>query len=248
MPNPTARLGLKLQDKGSNLNTWGDILNTDAITLIDEAFGVTVIVVSSAADVTLSNTIYATNQARRDTVQITGTPGAPFNVIVPSFDKRWFIDNRTAFPVTVKMSAGLGAVVRAGVASPVYSDGTNCYVGDPTLDQIKAPAANVAMNSKRLTGLADATADQDAATKKQVDAVRSYAAGLSNSGILAPGITIGTFLRWGGDPNTGGTGWSESAIPPVIAGNFTTPSGSFTNGNMAVNVDDFLFAVSIARP
>lgn len=42
-----------------------------------------------------------------------------------------------------------------------------------TLDQFAAPAANVSFNSHKITGLADPTAAQDAATKAYVDAVKT---------------------------------------------------------------------------
>jgi hypothetical protein len=35
----TDRLRIEQQDTGSNQNTWGSVLNTDALAIIDEAFG-----------------------------------------------------------------------------------------------------------------------------------------------------------------------------------------------------------------
>jgi len=46
----------------------------------------------------------------------------------------------------------------------------------PTLDAITAPAAAVAMNSQKITGLADPVADTDASTKQYVDDKYSQAA------------------------------------------------------------------------
>lgn len=232
MVAPTNRLGLKLQDTGSNLNVWGDVLNTDVITLLDEASGVAIITVSSAVDVVLTNTFYVSNQARRSVLQVNGTPGATFNVIVPTFDKPWFVHNRTAFDLTVKMSSGAGAVVRAGQRAMVYSDGVDCFTDDPTLDRIKAPAAHVSLNGKKTVDLAPGTAPTDGVNYQQWLDLKAYAQGLSNSGILAPGTVDGTFLSW-----SAALQWHEASIPPLVPGTKTTVSGSFNAGTMAVNVD-----------
>lgn len=60
----------------------------------------------------------------------------------------------------------------------------NTAVRANSLDQLAAPAANVAMNSKQLTGLADPTTPQAAATKNYVDNV---ATGLDAKGSVRLG-------------------------------------------------------------
>lgn len=58
------------------------------------------------------------------------------------------------------------------------AEGTNLYYTDTRvranrLDQMSAPTASVSFNSQKITGLADPTDAQDAATKAYVDAARS---------------------------------------------------------------------------
>lgn len=58
------------------------------------------------------------------------------------------------------------------------AEGTNLYYTDTRvranrLDQMSAPTASVSLNSQKITGLADPTDAQDAATKAYVDAARS---------------------------------------------------------------------------
>lgn len=74
------------------------------------------------------------------------------------------------FPVT-SVAGRTGAIV---LTTTDVSEGTNLYYTDVRvranrLDQMAAPTAAVALNSQRITGLADPTAAQDAATKNYVD-------------------------------------------------------------------------------
>lgn len=74
------------------------------------------------------------------------------------------------FPVT-SVAGRTGAIV---LTTTDVSEGTNLYYTDVRvrtnrLDQMAAPTAAVALNSQRITGLADPTSAQDAATKNYVD-------------------------------------------------------------------------------
>lgn len=74
------------------------------------------------------------------------------------------------FPVT-SVAGRTGAIT---LSTSDVSEGTNLYYTDTRvranrLDQLAAPTAAVALNSQRITGLADPTAAQDAATKNYVD-------------------------------------------------------------------------------
>ncbi|MGE8142879.1 hypothetical protein ACQKOE_12960 [Novosphingobium sp. NPDC080210] len=74
------------------------------------------------------------------------------------------------FPVT-SVAGRTGAIT---LSTSDVAEGTNLYFTDARvranrLDQLAAPTAAVALNSQRITGLADPTAAQDAATKNYVD-------------------------------------------------------------------------------
>lgn len=75
-----------------------------------------------------------------------------------------------AFPVT-SVAGRTGAIT---LTTTDVSEGTNLYYTDVRvranrLDQLAVPTAAVALNSQKITGLADPTAAQDAATKNYVD-------------------------------------------------------------------------------
>ena len=70
--------------------------------------------------------------------------------------------------LTNKTYLGNGAGITALNGSAVTT-GTVVAGRLPALNAITAPAADVAMNSKKITGLADPVADTDASTKQYVD-------------------------------------------------------------------------------
>lgn len=226
----TSRLGLRKQAVGDNVNLWGLMLNTDVFDLTDEAFGVSIIL-SISGDFSLTNTNYATNQARRSVLQLNGSPSADFSATVPVTDKGWEVHNRTAKNATIKMSTGATVVVRSGMISYVYADGTDCWLDDPTLDQIKAPAAAVDLNSKKITSLATATALTDAVNKGQMDTAIA-AATWTIAGTIAAGTITNQFIRWNNTAHT----FEAYEIPVLVAGSGTTVTGTFTAGTMAVDL------------
>ncbi len=237
MPStPSPLLRAELQALGENLSTWGDTRLNEALKRLEEGIA-QVFTKVVTGNYTLASSNYVQDEARSAVLVLTGTPGATHKITIPSVTKTYLVANSTNASQTIGTAGGAAATVRAGLITLVYCDGTDTFAADPTLDKIKAAAANVSLNSKKITDLADATADQDAATKKQVDAVRAYAAGIANKGVLANGSTVGRFLKWYGDPDLGGAGWAESDIPALINGAGTIVSGSFTDGDMAVDVD-----------
>src|SRR4051812_25774486 len=122
---PTTRNRFNLQGTGDNAGTWGGVLNGQALALIDEALdGITSIAV--AGNVSLTSTNYATDQARRRTLKLTGSPGATYTVTVPSVEKFYVVINSTNAPQTIK-AGGLGVTIPAAVMTHVVCDGTDCF-------------------------------------------------------------------------------------------------------------------------
>lgn len=247
MPStPSDRLRVELQALGENLSTWGDTRLNEALKRLEEGQA-KVLTKAVSGNVTLVSQNYVEDEARSFVLVLTGTPTGTFKVTIPGVQKPYVIANRTGFDQTVGASSGLTATIRAGRTVLAYCDGTDTFAIDPSLDQIRPPAANLTVAGNKVTDLQQGTQPNDAVNYQQWLNLRAYAQGIANSGILAPGATVNYFLKWNG------TGWVEAPIPPLVAGNNTTVSGSFAAGTQAVNVDldtptDFLFALSIARP
>lgn len=122
----TSSLKLTLPSDGE-IN-WGTLVNNGVTTLIDASIaGVASIALVGATDRTLSDYDGIDDEARKMFVNVTGTPGAPTNIICPAVPKLYFVSNATSpgFAITLKTSAGTGISVPAGAKMVLYCNGTN---------------------------------------------------------------------------------------------------------------------------
>lgn len=169
---PTTRLKIEKQGLGENLNTWGSNRLNDALDRIDEAVGGVQAITISGAATTLTSTNYATDQARKAALVLTGTLSANSTITVPNVEKLYLVVNNTtqaAYSLTLKTAAGTGYALRSG-PQWVYCDATDVYRASPRLDQLPAPTSAVDLNSQKITGLGTPTLSTDAATKAYADA------------------------------------------------------------------------------
>lgn len=150
----TARLRIEKQNTGENLNTWGTKLNTTALDLLDEAIG-GFVAVAVAANVVLTATNYASDQARKKSLRFTGAGG--FNVTIPAVEKSYFVHNACAAAVTVTAGGGTNAVVQPGEIVIVYCDGAAVYRG-----------LLLHFGNQRLQAVADPVDATDAANRQYV--------------------------------------------------------------------------------
>jgi hypothetical protein len=177
-------LKLRKQGTGDNLNTWGGLLNTDVIDLIDEAVAQQV-TISLTGNHTLTSTNYASNEARHPYIIFTdgGLASSP-TVTAPGVENIWWIKNAgSTYAITFGVSGGTSVSIRPGSTAAVFSDGTDCEIYDQEAGDLKPPTAAFDMNSQKITSLADPTADQDGATKAYVDT--EVAAVVSDAGAAA---------------------------------------------------------------
>lgn len=125
----TSRLRLILQENQGNFLQWGILANT-MVELIDSAIAGATSISLASSDVTLSATNNAADQSRSAILILTGAIGADREVVIPAVSKLYAVQNNTtgAQTVTVKTSAGVGAVVPQGVTTYVMCDGTDCFL------------------------------------------------------------------------------------------------------------------------
>lgn len=127
MPSTYSNLKIQLMATGENSTTWGNVTNVNLGTAIEEAIVGSADVTFASGNVTLTLTdTNATQTARNMRLRCTGTTGgATRNLVVPSIEKPYIVQNDCADSVVVKTSAGTGITVPAGKTMWVYSDGTN---------------------------------------------------------------------------------------------------------------------------
>lgn len=123
----TSRLRLVKPATGELTNTWGDVFNAQFSDLIDSAIAGYLTVSLSDANTTLTASNGASDQSRSMLLKFTGTLTANREVIVPTSNKLYFVENATTggFTLTVKTSAGTGVDVAANYKMVLACDGTN---------------------------------------------------------------------------------------------------------------------------
>jgi hypothetical protein len=126
MASTYSSLKIQLMGTGENSGTWGTITNTNLGTALEEAIVGSADVNFTSADVTLTLTDTNSSQAARNLrLNLTGTVGAPQNLIVPAIEKVYIINNGLTQTITVKNTGGTGIAVPAGKTMYVYNNGTS---------------------------------------------------------------------------------------------------------------------------
>lgn len=156
----TSRLRLDKQATYDNPETWGVRLNSGTIDMVDDAFGGSGVTIDGDVILTVEN--YTADQARSMFLMLDGAGG--FDITVPAVDKLYYVINDCAADVTLTPLSGTGATVRAGTAAWWRCDGTDGFVYDPTLDQMRPPAAALSLNGQKITDMAAGVNPTDGAT------------------------------------------------------------------------------------
>lgn len=127
MPSTYSTLKIQLMATGENNTTWGSVTNTNLGTAIEEAIIGSVDVTFASNNVTLTLTDTNASQAARNLrLRCTGTTGGSTrNLVVPTIEKPYIVQNDCADSILVKTAAGTGVTVPAGKTMWVYTDGTN---------------------------------------------------------------------------------------------------------------------------
>jgi hypothetical protein len=109
----TTLLGLALPVEGELDGTWGDVVNDSITSLVDSAVAGTT-VLSADADVTLTTTVLAANQARQAIIRWTASNGATTrNITAPAQSKVYFVINAGTGNIVIR-----GAGPTTGVLIP----------------------------------------------------------------------------------------------------------------------------------
>ena len=117
---------------GDQSGTWGDTTNTNLGTLLEQAItGYLSVAQGDVANLTLTTTNGASDQARNAIVNVTGALTAQRNVVVQTANKLYLIKNATTggYSIVVKTASGTGVTIANGASRLVYSDGTNVVDG-----------------------------------------------------------------------------------------------------------------------
>lgn len=123
--NYTTLLGLAKPVTGTEANAWGDVVNDQITSLVEDAIANAVSISVSAGNVTLSDNDGSTDQARMAILLITGSPGTTRNIVAPSRSKWYIVRNGSDSSVVVKGSATTGVTIASGKTALVFWNGSD---------------------------------------------------------------------------------------------------------------------------
>lgn len=125
---PTSSGRIQLMANGENSNEWGDITNENLQTL-DRMIGGYHEVAATGASVTLSSVDYSLGDWHNFYFKVTGTLENNFELIVPSYEKNFVVENATTgdFTLTVTTLLGTGTAVPRGQRALLVNDGEDVY-------------------------------------------------------------------------------------------------------------------------
>ena len=123
--NYTTLLGLAKPVTGTEAGTWGDIVNDEITTLLEDSVAATATVDVTAGGVTLTDLDGQQDQARCAVIRVIGTPGTARAVVAPNRSKAYIVINESDGAVTIKASATTGVSVAASTKALVVWNGSD---------------------------------------------------------------------------------------------------------------------------
>ena len=124
---PTLKLALPVT--GELSGTWGDVVNDNITSMIEQAIaGLSTINTWTANAHTLTTANGTTSESRCAMLVAAtggGAPTAAAEIICPAAAKLYVLQNNTSYAVTLKTSAGTGVAVAAGDTAFLFCDATN---------------------------------------------------------------------------------------------------------------------------
>jgi len=193
MASTYSALKIELMAVGDQSGTWGITTNTNLGTAIEEAITGSADVTFSSGPETLTLTDTNASQAARNLrLNLTGTSGGAQDLIVPTIEKFYLINNSCADAITVKNATGTGIAVPAGKATLVYNNGTNVVDAVTYLSALTAGTLNLDTALSIANGGTGATDAGTARTNLGLGTIATQAASnVAITGGAINGTTVG---------------------------------------------------------
>jgi hypothetical protein len=240
----TTLLGLALPVEGELDGTWGDVVNDSITSLVDSAVAGTT-TLSADADVTLTTTVLAANQARQAILRWTASNGATTrNITAPAQSKPYIVINEGTGSIVLR-GAGptTGITIIAGERCVAAWSGADFVkVATSTADGVTSVGGTGNVNGITLTGTVTSSGDltlggtlSGVSLETQVTGTLPVANGgtgattlTANNVILGNGTSAPLFVAPGTTGNvltSDGTTWASST---PAAGFSTSADNTFT--------------------
>ena len=273
MASTYSALKIELIATGEQVNVWGATTNTNLGTALEQAIvGRTAASFTTDGNLTidLTNT-NSTQVARHYILNLTSTGAltATRDLIVPSIDKPYIIENNTtgAQSIRVKTAAGTGITVPNGKTAMVYANSTNVVSALSYVPALSIDTATIAAGTATFSAATITTATINGGTITGITdlAVADGGTGLStltaNNVILGNGASAPTFVAPSTSGNlltSNGTTWASTApatpAPPFASGTrmsfqqTAAPTGWTKDTTAAINDSILRFVTGSVTP
>ena len=229
-------LGLALPTTGDLSGTWGTVVNVSITDLIDSAIAGTT-VLSTDADVTLTTTNGAANQARSAVLHCTGARTTLKTITAPAQSKAYIVINATTGGFGVKVVGSgptIGVTIANGEKALIAWNGSDFVVVSKSVIDLTADVKSVLPVANGGTGNTTAQAEMNrvaqAVTSGQY--LRGNGTNVVMSALQAADVTGTLAVANGGTGVTTstGTGSTVLSVSPALTGIPTAPTaGNGTN-------------------
>jgi hypothetical protein len=244
MPSTYSNLKIQLMATGENTTTWGDITNVNLGTALEEAIAGSADVTFASNNQTLTLTdTNATQTARNMRLRCTGTTGGSTrDLVVPTIEKPYIVQNDCADSVVVKTSAGTGITVPAGKTMWVYADGTD--VVDATTHLTSLTLGTALAVAQGGTGVTTSTGTGSVALSTSPTFVTPIL-GAATATSIANGLgAVGTpSYTFTGDLNTGM--WSPTADTVAVSTDGSERLRIDSSGDVGIGTNNPLFPLHV---
>ena len=117
----SSTLLLELMATSENSQTWGTKTNTN-LSILDAAINGTTSVATTGGDTTLTNVDYTNDQAKKATLDVTGTLVSNATITIPNTTRTYRVFNRTsgAYTLGIKTASGSAITITQSTVATVY--------------------------------------------------------------------------------------------------------------------------------
>ena len=238
----TTNIRLEKQGDGENPNSWGTILNSNVIDLVDQAVAAyQVVSVSGTTPLTLTQVNGATDQSRKAILSFDGTLTAETSIIIPSVNKMYYVRNNTSgsFALKIKTAGNTAATIQQGSNVMVATDGTNVFqtafptsVSSFTANSLTATSVSTSVLNATKVSTSVMTATQVSATAIHATSVSAVSGRFSGTVSASAFDGLGNQLSFGSDAQGDVYYYAGSSIARLAAGTdgqFLQTKGSSAN-------------------